>query len=209
MDEATLRRMFDPFFSTKFVGRGLGLAAVDGIVRGHHGGICVESKPDQGTAVRVLFPCADQPARAAMPVGTEPASLVQGSILVVDDEDLVRNVVRELLEGEGYRVLIAKEGRQAVDLYSRERASVDLVLLDLTMPGWSGATTLSELQRLDPELHVVLMSGYDAQQVGRDFAGRGVRAFLQKPFRPQTLLSTVRECLLTSGSAQSAADTPH
>jgi PAS domain S-box-containing protein len=180
MDAETLARLFDPFFSTKFPGRGLGMAAVLGIVRAHHGGIAIATRPGHGTTVTVLLPARGGPA-----AGQRRRTGVRGGkgmVLLVDDEETVRTVGRRMLERLGFRVLIARDGQEALDLV-RTRAEIGCVILDLTMPRLDGVEAFQELRRLRPSLPIVISSGYSEQQVMARFAGQALAGYLQKPYQ--------------------------
>ena len=200
MDDQTLLRIFDPFFTTKFTGRGLGLAAVIGIVRGHRGAIKVYSHPGQGTTFKVYFPVAVDQAHA--PISVTKAGSLRGTetVLIVDDEESVQRLARVALEKYGYRVLEARNGREAVELYEREHAFISLVLLDMTMPVMSGEETLRRLKDIRSDVLVIVSSGYNEIEALRRF-GQGVLGFLQKPYRANTLAEKIRSALTTRNSA--------
>jgi len=193
MDEATRARMFDPFFSIKGTGRGLGLAAVQGIVWGHRGAISVHSAPGAGTTVRVFLPACQGRAEPRRDTGRVPPVSRHGSgtVLVVDDEPAVRAVSCMSLHEAGYQVLEASDGAQAVELYRARASQIAAVLLDMTMPGMDGAATYAALQQLDPDVRVVLTSGFDEGERVASLGGRERVVFLAKPARLQQLVNAV------------------
>ncbi|NCO51818.1 MAG: PAS domain S-box protein [Deltaproteobacteria bacterium] len=185
MSKETLGKLFDPFFTTKFTGRGLGMSAVLGIVRGHQGAIRVYSEPGQGSTFKILFPTSEQPA-ALTEIETELSYQGSGKILLVDDEESVRDVGAEMLGELGFEVITATDGRDALNKLS-EHADIRCVLLDLTMPHMDGEKCFRELRQRYPQLGVIMSSGYNEQEVTQKFIGKGLAGFIQKPYRLATL----------------------
>ncbi|MEO5799154.1 MAG: response regulator, partial [Gemmatimonadales bacterium] len=197
MTRETVERVFDPFFSTKFVGRGLGLAAVLGIVRGHRGALRIETAVGQGTVITAIFPLVPAvappvvPARPAVVIPAPVVSTGPITALVIDDEEVVRSLATRILERAGYRVLQADGGYDGLYLLERHRGEIGVVLLDLSMPDLSGREVLARMRETDPDLPVVLSSGLDAGSVESEVVeGHPVR-FLQKPYRLAELVEVV------------------
>ncbi len=199
IEPANLPRIFDPFFTTKEVGKGtgLGLATVYGIVKQHHGWITVQSEVRKGTSFKVLLPCSAEPVKQPEPEAT-PKSVPGGTetILVVEDEAPVRELVCQLLAGYGYRILQARSGPHALELWASCKSKIDLLLTDLVMPDRMNGRELAERLRAErPELKVIFTSGYSAEVVGKDFILRDGLNYLQKPYDAHRLARAVRECL--------------
>jgi len=198
MDAATRARIFDPFFTTKAHGHGLGLAAAQGIVRAHRGFIEVESVPGSGTRIRVGFPLREPEHDPSLHVTDEvdvPAGA--GTVLVVDDEAVVREVARVTLEAAGFQVHVAEDGREAVERFAADPGSYRALIVDQTMPHLSGGEVLEQVRALVPTIPVVLMSGFDAREVTDRVGSPGSSGFLQKPFRPEELVRALREVMET------------
>jgi len=193
IDPSQIPRVFDPFFSTKPGGRGLGLAGVLGIVRSHHGCIHVENQPSSGARFRVILPLSeDQHDRSA---AITLDSFSKGTLLVVDDDEAVREVSQAFLERAGYAVLTATDGRFGVDLLRARGDEIDAVVLDLTMPEMGGEETLLEMHRLRSDLPVVLISGYQDEAAVKRLLDRGASAILYKPYAPEDLIERVGTAL--------------
>ncbi|HXC17952.1 MAG TPA: PAS domain-containing protein [Holophagaceae bacterium] len=187
-------RIFDPFFTTKPTGRGLGLSAMLGILRGHHAGIAVESEPSRGTRFALLFPAAEGPA-VTQPPPSEAAFKPGGLALVVDDEPEIRETAAAMLAHLGFQCLVAADGAEAVELVRDRGGELGLVLLDLSMPKLDGREAFHAIRTLRPELKVILSSGFDLQESARDIVGQGLAGFLQKPYLLESLRQAVQNAL--------------
>jgi len=183
MSEEMLERIYDPFFSTKFKGRGLGLASVLGIVRGHHGGIQVSSEIDTGTIFCLCLPIAE---KQSLPMESEVVEVGDwkgsGLVLLVDDDETVQQLGQEMLSRLGFEVILSADGSEALEKFALHQKDLRLVLLDLTMPGLSGEVVYAGMQDFDASIPVIMSSGYTEQDVALRLGDRGLRGFLQKPY---------------------------
>jgi CheY-like chemotaxis protein len=200
MDSATRTRIFEPFFTTKDVGKGagLGLATVYGIVKQHDGWIETESEPGEGATFKVFFPAAVLATQIAEEK-TRPVESVAGgteTIFLVEDEPVLREMARDILEGYGYRILEASSGREALGMWTLTRDKIDLLLTDMIMPdGISGAELAQRLLAAQPHLKIIFTSGYTANEVNPEMLARTRARFLQKPYTHDMLAKIVRDSL--------------
>ena len=196
IDEKIKDKIFDPFFTTKKVGRGagLGLAMVYGIIKGHGGMINVHTSPGHGTTFNIYLPASQQ---AVVQEIAAPAAIVGGTetILVVDDEGTILKVCGELLESIGYRTYTVESGKEAVAVYMEKGKEIDLVILDMIMPGMSGAEAFDRLREINPDIRVLLSSGYSMNSEAKHIMDRGCNGFLQKPFLLERLSGKIRDLL--------------
>jgi len=198
MTDDTRARLFEPFFTTKFTGRGLGLSTVQGIVRGHGGGIALRTTPGEGTTIKVLLPSADLPAPALESDFTRPRPNAEwtgsGLVLLVDDDERVRVVTELLLRSIGFDVLAVATGHQALREFDRRADDLRLVMLDLTMPDLGGDQVLSELRKRRADVPVLLCSGYSEEDASQWISRQGT-SFLQKPYPFDLLKTRLRDLL--------------
>jgi len=196
MDEETQKRIFDPFFTTKGLGKapGLGLASAYGIIKGHNGYIGVYSEKGKGTTFTIFLPASEKKVEREREV---PESIVRGTevVLLVDDEDMIIEAAERMLSFMGYTVLRAKKGEEAISIYEKNADTVKLVLLDMIMPGMGGGETYDRLKAVNPEVKVLLSSGYGIDGLAKELLDRGCKGFMQKPFDMKRLSQKVREVL--------------
>ncbi len=195
MSKETQKRLFDPFFTTKFTGRGLGMSAILGIVRGHKGAIKVYSEEGKGSSFKILFPYAasNKPLDAIDTLSIHQEQY--GTVLIIDDEESVREIASIMLEEAGYTVLTASGGVEGIAAFKAQQKDIVAILLDMTMPDMDGSTVFRELKMIQPDVTVILSSGYNEQDATNRFAGKGLAGFLQKPYTPEALYKTLLEVL--------------
>jgi len=203
MTAETKARIYDPFFTTKTTGRGLGLAAVKGIVHGHAGTIALDTELGVGTTFLVLIPREPIAAKGAKSKSDTEVDAASGRILLVDDERMVRDTVKRILEHAGYEVVLAKDGQEAIEVFRREYHAIDAVLLDVSMPKLSGVEVLQELRMMRPDVPVILSSGFTEQQIMDRFRNHAFTDVVQKPTRSRVLLSKLAELIAAARSAPS------
>ena len=210
MERSVLQRIFEPFFTTKEVGKGtgLGLATVYGIVKQHHGWVAVQSKVGVGTTFKVFFPAAGDAGQLSGNPQPESETVQGGpeTILLVEDEKDLLDLMREVLQQYKYRILTASCGSEALQIWDEHRGQIDLLLTDMIMPGgMTGDELAREMKRRKPDLKIIYASGYTSAFVGRNFGQDNV-AFLAKPYQPQQVAQLIRDTLDTSAKRPSPSD---
>jgi CheY-like chemotaxis protein len=198
MEKELTQHIFEPFFTTKEAGKGtgLGLAVVHGIVKNHDGFIYCESVPDKGTTFKILFP-ATTSGKMQQIVQEKTVKIPRGKekLLVVDDEISILETIKETLSSYGYKVVTAESAEQALEVYHAQKNKINLVLLDLNMPGRGGKKCLSDLLTINDRAKVIMTSGYSTSQQIEDLIQAGAAGFLNKPYRPEDLLLSIRKIL--------------
>ena len=189
--EDVLGRIFDPFFTTKTAGRGLGLSALLGILRGHRAGIRIHSEPGKGSTFDVFFPASKDSAAPDQSSGPGQHGSMSGTVLLVDDEEMILDSTGRALESMGLRVVTARDGVQGMERFLELGPELSLVVMDLSMPRMDGATAFMAMHKARPEIPVLLSSGYDPQEPGEDLMGKGLAGFIQKPYRVKDLGAAV------------------
>jgi CheY-like chemotaxis protein len=196
MDESTLQRIFDPFFTTKKFGKGsgLGLYCSYGIIKNHGGYIQVVSKQNVGTTFTIYLPASDK--RIAPPEDPSPKRIVgRETLLLVDDEQKIRDVCKEGLKLLGYTVITAESGEEAIEIYKKRAAAIDVVILDMIMPGLNGRETYKHLLQINPKIRVLLASGYAFEGQEKEILKDGCNRYIQKPFKIEKLSMMIKEIM--------------
>ena len=196
MDKSTRERIFEPFFTTKDVGRGtgLGLASAYGIIKNHNGNIEVDSEIDQGTTFKIYLPISN---KEVFNKNTANGKTYKGreTILLIDDEEMIADTGKRMLEKLGYRVFLAESGQTALNIYEKNRDRIGLIILDMIMPGMGGSDIFDQLKKLDPSIRVLLSSGYSLNGQASNIMNRGCNGFIQKPFNIEQISKKIREIL--------------
>ncbi len=197
MSEDIRKKIFDPFFTTKFTGRGLGMSAILGIIRGHHGGLKVSSTLAEGTQFDVYFPASEHVVRQEVASSDKVESTQQraGTVLVIDDEETVRELAMMILQDAGLKVMAAVDGLEGLELLREHQACIDLVLLDMTMPRMGGEEFYKQMSLFAPDKHVIISSGYAEQEIRGRFDKSAMIDFVQKPYHPEKLIEKVKVLL--------------
>ncbi len=203
MDKETLTKIFDPFFSTKFAGRGLGLASVLGIVRGHKGTINVYSEPNKGTCFKVYFPVYEVESKKEILETENKQELektleidkISRTILLVDDEEGVLEVANEVLSQFGYKTILARNGKEALELFRLNKNNLSAIVLDLTMPELDGLEVFQEIKKIDKDIPIILCSGFPEQSINQQFGELKPSGFIQKPYRPIELVKLLENAI--------------
>ena len=188
MDEATQKRIFEPFFTTKFTGRGLGMSVIQGIIKSHEAILQLASEPGVGTTFKVLFPVPET-SEYAKTTSTETVSPeeVSGAILLVEDEEMLRVLGKELLEAHGFSAITASNGRESLEIYRERGSEIDMILLDLLMPVMGGIEAYHELRKINPTVPIIICSGYGVGSVENVIENDPHAGFMHKPYKPGEL----------------------
>jgi CheY-like chemotaxis protein len=196
IDEAIQHKIFDPFFTTKEVSRGtgLGLASAYGIIKSHSGIINVHSKKGEGSTFNIFLPASEKKLIKKETVNKK-ALKGTGTVLFVDDEDMIRDVGRDIIGKLNYKVLVAKSGKDAIKIYKKYQKKIDIVIMDMIMPEMGGGELYDKLKKINPDVKVLLSSGYYINGLARKILSRGCNGFIRKPYKIKDLSQKIREIL--------------
>jgi PAS domain S-box-containing protein len=198
MNEETLKRIFDPFFSTKFTGRGLGMAALIGIVRGHRGSILINTEIDKGSTIGIYFPESEKTEASHREEASVLAKFTAtGTILLVDDDEMIRSISGQMLERSGFSVITATDGRNAIEIFKKRSGEIDCVLLDYTMPHMNGVECFHKLREIKSDIPVLLSSGFNQQEISQRLPDFEAIGFIQKPYRMKEVVGSINQILGT------------
>ncbi|HON15811.1 MAG TPA: response regulator, partial [Spirochaetota bacterium] len=194
ISEDKIKQIFDPFYTTKFTGRGLGLSAVSGIIRNHNGGLNVKSTIGKGTTFSIYLPIHGNniPVTEESPVTIEKISIYNITVLVVDDEAYIRTLTSRMLKNAGYTAVLADNGLEALQIFRDKKDSIDCVLLDLTMPELDGKETLAAIRKIDKNIPVIISSGYSEADIRASFGDNTISGVLQKPYQYEDLIKIIQ-----------------
>jgi len=192
-----LKQIFDPFFTTKFTGRGLGLAAVSGIIRSHNAGLFVESIIDQGTTFKIFFPVSHEEYDTDKPVKKKLPSFANKNltVLIADDEKYIRDLTSKMLNISGYKVHLARNGREAIEVFIKKKDEISCILMDLTMPELDGKEALTEIRKIDKDIPIIITSGYCEHDIISKFSDEKISGFLQKPYNLEDIISAIENAV--------------
>lgn len=199
MDEEIRKRIFEPFFTTKEVGKGtgMGLPMAYGVVKNHNGFITVDSAPGKGSTFTIYLPATEKKAEKEASV-SKPLHKGKGTILIIDDEEIVRNVARDILHELGYDVLLASSGKEGVKIYADKKNAIDLVILDMIMPEMGGKETFKKLKEINPDVKILISSGYSKDSHEEVILDAGEAGFIQKPYNINAIAEIMKEVLSTA-----------
>jgi CheY-like chemotaxis protein len=197
IEEEKLKQIFDPFFTTKFTGRGLGLAAVSGIIRSHHAGLLVHSEIGKGTCFKIYFPVSYDTFSTEKQIKRKRPSLTNTNltILIADDEKYIRDLTTRMLNISGYKVHLARNGKEAISIFNDKKDEISCILMDLTMPELDGREAFTEIRKINPDIPVIITSGYCEFDIVSKFADEKISGFLQKPYNLEDILSAIENAV--------------
>jgi PAS domain S-box-containing protein len=197
IENEKLKQIFDPFFTTKFTGRGLGLAAVSGIIRSHNAGLLVKSVIGEGTCFQIYFPVSLEASGPDKEIKEKHPAFTNKNltVLIADDEKYIRDLTTKMLNISGYKVHLARNGREAIEVFSKKKDEISCILMDLTMPELDGREALAEIRRIDPDIPIIITSGYCEHDIISRFTNEKISGFLQKPYNLEDIISAIENAV--------------